>query len=171
MLLPAYLAELVMSSLTINPSGTATAVGRSIFCGLDSDIATGFLLKQQPRKILAKAQEVLFKLHAILMIEEMQRAMHTPKRSDPTGRDVQLRSGVRTGGPTLQRQQTNDDLQAINQPMLTLPRQHVVPLQELGFLTTPGLFPRASCVQLGRQRIIPPRPPHGLSRTLPRKLK
>ena len=43
-------------------------------------------------------------MHALLMIEEMQPAMHASKRSNPVGGDGQLRGRLRAGGPTLQRQ-------------------------------------------------------------------
>jgi hypothetical protein len=72
-----------------------------------------------------------------------------------TGRDGRLHSGLRACSPTLQRQQTNDDLQTIHEPMLELLGQHVVALQECGLLTKPCLFPPASRLQFGRQRIMP----------------
>ena len=72
MLLLAYFAELVISSLTIKASGIANTVGGYInLRGLDCDRATGFPLKQQPGKVLAQVLEILFKFHALLMIEEV----------------------------------------------------------------------------------------------------
>jgi hypothetical protein len=73
--------------------------------------------------------------------------MHACKRSNPTGRSGQLRSGFRACGPTLQRQNTHDDLQTIRKAMLELLGQRVVTLQEVGFLTKPYLLPRASRLQ------------------------
>ena len=81
--------------------------------------------------------------------------MHACKRSNPTGRDGQLRSGIRACGPTLQRQQTNDDLQTIHEPMLELLGQYVLAPQEVGLLTKPCLFPCMSRLQFGGQRIMP----------------
>jgi hypothetical protein len=60
-----------------------------------------------------------------------------------------LRSGFRACGPTLQRQNTHDDLQTIRKAMRELLGQRVMTLQEVGFLTKPCLLPRASCLQFG----------------------
>ena len=57
--------------------------------------------------------------------------MHATKRSNPIGRDSQLRGSFRAGGPALQRQQANDDLQTIDEPMLELLGQRVLTLQEV----------------------------------------
>src|SRR5580704_19375389 len=80
--------------------------------------------------------------------------MHACKRSNPTGRSGQLRSGFRACGTTLQRQHTHDDLQTIRKAMLELLGQRVVTLQEVGFLTKPYLLPRASRLQFRGYRII-----------------
>ncbi|MFY9835583.1 MAG: hypothetical protein WAK55_03800 [Xanthobacteraceae bacterium] len=57
--------------------------------------------------------------------------MHAGKRSNPTGRNDQLRGGLRVCGPTLQRQQTADDLQTIQVPMLELLGQYVLAPQKV----------------------------------------
>jgi hypothetical protein len=71
----------------------------------------------------------------------------------------------------LQRQQTNDDLQTIDEPVLELLGQHVLALQEVGLLTKPRRFASASRQQFGSyctlvllSRIAP-------SRASPGKLK
>jgi hypothetical protein len=73
---------------------------------------------------------------------------------------------TRIFGPTLQRQQTTDDLQTIREPMLELLGLHVLALQQVGLLTKPCIFPRTSRLQFGGQRIMPRLPrwtalPHG----------
>jgi hypothetical protein len=83
-----------------------------------------------------------------------------------------LHSGIRACGPTLQRQQTTDDLQTIHEPMLELLGQHVLALQEVGLLTKPRLFARASLLQFGGQRIMQRLLARiALDRAPPRKLK
>ena len=79
--------------------------------------------------------EILLKLDALQMIEEMKHVMHASKRRNPICRDLQLRSGIRASGPTLQRQQTRDDLQTIDEPVLELLGQHVLTPQEVQLLT------------------------------------
>ena len=80
--------------------------------------------------------------------------MYARKRSNPISRDSQLRRGLRTCSPTLQRQHTHDHLQTIRKPMLELLGQRVVTLQEVGLLTKPYLFPGASRLQFVDQRVI-----------------
>ena len=86
----AYFAELVISSLTIKPSGMPSAVGISSPRPRPRWRDRPFL-EQQTRKILAQVLEILLELHIVLMIEKMQLAMHAPQRSNATGRNRQLR--------------------------------------------------------------------------------
>ena len=78
--------------------------------------------------------------------------MYAPERSNPIGRNGQLRGSLRSSGPTLQRQQSDDDLQTIDEPMVELLGQHVLALQEIGFVTKQSRFAGASCLQFGDQR-------------------
>ena len=57
--------------------------------------------------------------------------MHASKRANSTGRNGQLGSGFRACSPTLQRQQTTDDLQTIHEAMLEFQGQHFLAMQEV----------------------------------------
>ena len=67
------------------------------------------------------------------MTEDVLSAMYARKRSNPIGRDGQLRGSLRTCGPALQRQHTHDHLQTIRKPMLELLGKRDVTLQEVDF--------------------------------------
>ncbi len=59
MLPTVYFVALVISSLTIKPSGMPSAVGISKVRTLDNDGATGRIVEKQARKIVAQALKIL----------------------------------------------------------------------------------------------------------------
>ena len=60
--------------------------------------------------------------------------MHTPQRADAARSDDQLiRRFRRRRGAALQRQQADDQLQAVDEPMLELLRQHDLALRQFMF--------------------------------------
>jgi hypothetical protein len=89
------------------------------------------------------------------VIEQMQPAMHPSQRRDALRRNGQLlgRFGRRRGA-ALQRQQADDQLQAVDESMLEFLRQHDLASRQLVLFLEQHRFARESVLELGDQRVV-----------------
>jgi len=95
---------------------------------LDHDPARSISVEQHSGDVLAKLREVLLELDLIEEIEKMQLAVNASERTDTPRRDHQLLGCFRAFPlATLQRQEADDQLQAVDEPVLEILGQHDLP--------------------------------------------
>ena len=91
----------------------------------------------------------------ILMIEKMQAAMHACQGPDAAGRYHQLVGRFRRlRGSALQRQQADDQLHAVDEPMLELLSQHDLAFGKLILLSQVSRFACQCSVQFSCQNTV-----------------
>src|SRR5581483_12204277 len=89
------------------------------FRTLDGDATPRSLAGRHVREVATKALEILFELKACRMVQSMQMSMEPTNRSDTIGRACQKRSRFSIfSRAALYRNQTGDQLQAVQQPVL-----------------------------------------------------
>ena len=105
----AYLIELVINSLAINPRGMAVTLGIFEFGPLNAEGSLGKFIRRHIRQIVAQLFKVLLELDAFEFVQRVEMPMNAPKCCDTVGGDAQLsrRLGI-FGSAALHREQAGD---------------------------------------------------------------